>query len=53
MDFSPRVDKLLTPFIKSFGKCEKTEISKKVFKAYNSILISLYNDIYFSKRFNF
>ena len=53
MDFSPHVDKLLTPFIKSFGKCEKTEISKKDFKTYNSILISLYKDIYSSNKFVF
>lgn len=50
MDFSPHVDKLLKPFIKSFGKCEKVAVSKKDLKTYNSILISLYNDIYSSNK---
>lgn len=50
MDFSPRVDKLLTPFIKSFGKCEKAAVSQKDLKLYHSLLISLYNDIYSSNK---
>lgn len=50
MDFSPHVDKLLKPFIKSFGKCEKVAVTKKDLKTYNSIIISLYNDIYSSNK---
>ena len=46
MDFSPHMDNLLKPFIKSLGKCKKREKSKKDLKIYESVLISLYNDIY-------
>lgn len=48
MDFSPHVDKLLKPFIHSFGKCKKAAVSQKDLKLYQSVIISLYNDIYSS-----
>ncbi len=46
MNFSNETDGLMKPFIHFFGKCETQKFSKEDNKTYNSILISLYNDIY-------
>jgi hypothetical protein len=45
MNFSPQVEILMKPFIKSFGKCNKTILSKEEIKTFNNILISIYDDI--------
>jgi len=46
MNFSPHLDDLMKPFIKAFGKCDKTKLSTMDKKAYEKVLISLYQDIY-------
>ncbi len=46
MDFASHLDDLMNPFIKSFGKCEQTQLSKTDKKAFESTMISLYQDIY-------
>jgi hypothetical protein len=48
MDFSNQLDSLMKPFIKAFGKCEKTILSKTDHKRMETILISLHKDIYTS-----
>lgn len=45
MDFSNKLDDLIKPFIKTFGKCNKTSISKTDNTLLKTILISLYQDI--------
>jgi hypothetical protein len=40
------MDTLMKPFLKGFGKCDKPTLSKSDQKLYDSILISLYKDIY-------
>ena len=46
MNFSDETGILIKPFINTFGKCEHQKYSKEDNKTYDSILISLYNDIY-------
>ena len=46
MDFASHLDDLMKPFIKAFGKCEQTQLSKTNKKVFESIIISLYQDIY-------
>ena len=46
MNFSSETDNIIKPFINSFGICETQKLSKENNKEYNSIIISLYNDIY-------
>ena len=45
MDFSAQLDDLIKPFIKTFGKCDKTVLSKADNKAFEAILISLHQAI--------
>lgn len=46
MNFSSQAETLIKPFIKSFGKCDKPELSKEEIKSFNNILVSIYHDIY-------
>ena len=47
MNFPAQTDTLMKPFLKTFGECEKPRVLiKEDQKLYQSILISLYNDIY-------
>jgi len=48
MDFASNLDSLMKPFIKAFGKCEKTKLSKSDHKSFETLLISLHKDIYTS-----
>ena len=48
MDFASNLDSLMKPFIKAFGKCEKSVLSKSDHKSFETLLISLYKDIYTS-----
>ena len=45
MNFSSEVDELMKPFMKSFGKCDKPDISKADHKLYQDSLNTLYKDI--------
>lgn len=47
MNFSQQTDSLMKPFLNSFGICGKPDpLTKEDQKIYQSILTSLYNDIY-------
>ena len=46
MNFSEQTDEFINPFLNSFGKCDKNKFSKIENNAFQSILISLYNDIH-------
>jgi hypothetical protein len=47
MNFNSQTDTLMKPFMNSFGKCEKPPpLGKEEKKKYQSVLISLYKDIY-------
>ena len=48
MDFSNQLDSLMKPFIKAFGKCEKSVLSKTDHKRFESLLVALHKDIYTS-----
>jgi hypothetical protein len=45
MDFPPHTDKIMRPFLEAFGKCAKPKLEKGAAKIFNSIIISLYQDI--------
>lgn len=45
MNFSSNIDELMKPFMKSFGKCDKRDISKEDYKLYQDSLNTLYKDI--------
>ena len=45
MDFASHLDDLMQPFIKAFGQCAKTPISKATNKKLDTHLISLYQDL--------
>ena len=46
MNFSEQSDEFINPFLNSFGKCDKKKFSKLENNTFQSILISLYNDIH-------
>ena len=47
MNFAPQMDTLMKPFLGAFGQCERpAPLTKADQKIYQSILISLYKDIY-------
>lgn len=46
MNFSEQTDEFINPFLNSFGKCDKNKFSKIENNTFQSILISLYNDIH-------
>ena len=46
MDFSSETESLMKPFIKSFGKCNKAQLSKEDHKSFQTILNTLYQDLY-------
>jgi len=46
MNFSEQTDEFINPFLNSFGKCDKKKFSKIENNTFQSILISLYNDIH-------
>jgi hypothetical protein len=47
MNFAPQMDTLMKPFLGVFGQCERpAPLTKADQKIYQSILISLYKDIY-------
>jgi len=47
MNFAPQLDTLMKPFLSTFGQCERpAPLTKTDQKLYQSILISLYKDIY-------
>ena len=48
MDFTSNLDSLMKPFLKAFGKCEKSALSKSDHKSFETLLISLHKDIYTS-----
>lgn len=48
MNFSSQLDDLIKPFIKPFGNCAKTKLSKESNQILKTIIISLYQDIYTS-----
>jgi len=46
MNFTSNNDIFIKPFINAFGKCNKPKISKETTSQFNTILISLYQDMY-------
>ena len=46
MNFAQETDTLIKPFLKMFGQCEKPPLSKEDTTLYQSVLLSLYQDIY-------
>ena len=50
MNFSTKTESLIKPFIKSFGKCDKAILSKEDDKSFQTIVNTLYQDIYNSNK---
>ena len=46
MNFAPQSANLIKPFLVAFGKCKEKTISKEDNKRFETLLISLYQDIY-------
>ena len=46
MNFSSKIDTLMKPFLKSFGKCDNKKLSKGDNNSVEKALISLYHEIY-------
>jgi hypothetical protein len=45
MDFPPHTDKIMRPFLESFGKCAKPKLDKTAAQKLDTLFISLYQDI--------
>jgi hypothetical protein len=46
MNFNAQTDTLMKPFLRHFGQCEKPPLDKEAKQKYQTVLISLYKDIY-------